>query len=450
MQYFIGIDVGTTNTKAYAIGSDNVLIHKESIKNHTFSLEKGHQEQNPAAVFKGVLTVLKKTIAVCKHLNLRLEGICFSSAMHSLIAFDKKGQPLIDAMLWSDLRAYKEVNKFKQLIDYQQLILENGTPAHPMSPFFKMAWLKENQANLFEKIAFYGSLKTYIWQQFFQEIVMDISDASASGLMHTKKMQWSTAALDYLEIKSDKLPLLCSPYYLQKLSQKWCKILGCPPETPLIIGASDGALANLGAGISDPNTLVMTIGTSAALRNSTKVGKMSDNASTFCYRLDEEIFIEGAASNNGANCLDWLKNQVFESPEPMEKFIARAQKSPKNSEGLSFLPYIYGERAPIWDANATGTFSGIKHHHKKAHFIRATMEGILNNLHTVFYALPNANNFNKIVASGGFTQNNFWLDMAEDIFQLPIEKMPKNGVDLSGLGAVLMGRKALNSKIMYA
>jgi gluconokinase len=443
MKYFIGIDIGTTNLKVFALDENNELIHKYSIKTRTISTQKGFQEQNPAAIFKGVLSILKKIIAHCSP-NYQLEGVCFSAAMHSLIAFDNKGKPLSNAILWSDLRAQNEVLKFKQNLDYQSIILENGTPAHPMNPFFKIDWLKNNQKEIFEKTAYFGSIKTYIWQRFFQEIKMDISDASASGLMHLQKLQWSTKAIQYLGIKIDNLPQLCSPYYHQKLPEKWCKILGCAPKTPFVIGASDGALANFGVGELNPQTLVLTIGTSAALRRSTTQGKMSPDGSTFCYRLDENIFIEGAASNNGANCLEWLKNTVFESREPMTKFLQKAQKIPSGSDGLVFLPYIHGERAPIWDATAKGSFLGINHQHTKAHFIRATMEGILLNLKKIVDSLPDATNFKEIAVSGGFTQNEFWLKMAAQILNLPLQKLPENSADPSSLGAIKMGRIALS------
>src|SRR6185295_3001779 len=164
------------------------------------------------------------------------------------------------------------------------------------------------------------------------------------------------------------------------LKENYQELLQLPAGIPFIIGASDGGLANIGAGAVLPGELALTIGTSGAAR------KLSDHAAPdpdqrlFNYILDEKTFLTGGAINNGGIAIKWFLDVFMDTglsdEEKMKDILKKAADVPAGAGGLIFLPYLYGERAPVWDASAKGVFIGVSSIHKKEHFMRAVLEGI--------------------------------------------------------------------------
>lgn len=210
---------------------------------------------------------------------------------------------------------------------------------------------------------------------------------------------------------------------------------------PLVIGAGDGPLANLGMGIIDDRNIAVTIGTSAAARRTIQSPQLDDGMQTFCYHLQHTTYVMGGASNNGASVLQWLKEAILQSNNTYTTLVAETAAIPAGSNGLLVLPFIAGERAPLWNANATAAFLGMTQQHTRAHCIKAVMEGVLLNVYTIILALLKTNsNVESIYAGGGFAESAEWVQMLADICGLPVQ-LPAT-VETSALGAVMIGAKA--------
>jgi gluconokinase len=184
----------------------------------------------------------------------------------------------------------------------------------------------------------------------------------------------------------------------------------------------------------------LTIGTSGAVRLPIDKPYIDLQMRTQCYHLVDNQYLTLGAINNGGVILQWLKESILQSNETFEELLENAQNAPAGSNGLIFVPYLLGERAPIWDASAQGTLLGITINHTKAHLIRATLEGILFGLLSITEILiSDKKERDKIVimASGGFTKNNFWLQIAADIFQMKV--VVSQEIESSAWGAVLIG-----------
>ncbi len=166
---------------------------------------------------------------------------------------------------------------------------------------------------------------------------------------------------------------------------------------------------------------------------------------TFCYRLDESRFIVGGASNNGTNALEWLRLSVFQSSLSAESFTHQAFSVPAAAEGLLFLPYLLGERAPLYNAQVCGSFEGLTARHRQAHFVRAAMEGVLFNVKMIAEALETHSPINTLHAGGGFSRNPLWVQMLADIFQKTVV-LPDEMIDASLLGALRFAGHTLGLK----
>lgn len=448
----VGLDIGTTNVKAFAFSDTGEVVASAERPNRVLSPQPGWSEQEPEAVFQNVLEVLRETtrLPAQRGLMSKLQGIVFSAAMHGLVAVDKTGQPLTNFMLWSDLRADSIAQNLRQSGEGMEIYRRSGVPIHAMSPLCKLIWMRRHQPDIFQKTHKFLGIKEFVWHKLTGKYESDLSLASATGLLNIWKNDWDELALGLAGVSAGHLPELVSPSRMtqlfvpntrDKLSES---SFG---DIPLIIGASDGALANLGSGATEPGQVAVTIGTSAAIRTMTAEPVLDGLMRTFCYRLDEKRCIVGGASNNGTNALEWLRTAVIQSPLDAAQFANQALCSPPGSDGLLFLPYLLGERAPLYRASTKGSFQGLTAGHSQAHFVRAVMEGILFNLKFIAEALEARQPIRVLHASGGFSKNRLWVQMLADVFQNPV-LLNEGGADASALGAMKLGRAVLKMEQM--
>jgi gluconokinase len=221
---------------------------------------------------------------------------------------------------------------------------------------------------------------------------------------------------------------------------------GLPEGLPFIIGSSDGCLANLGSRALLPGETTLTIGTSGAVRMTAAAPEFDPRERIFNYILTENLYISGGATNNGGGVVQWYIEQCLgkkgADSKELNDLVATADTVAPGSEGLIFLPYLQGERAPIWNADAKGVFFGIRSSHAQRHFMRAILEGISYSLFQVGASLEETiGPIQHIYASGGFTHSKAWLQMVADIFS---KRVYVTGVaDASAIGAAMMGFYAL-------
>lgn len=427
--YYIGIDIGTTSTKGLAITREGETLALERASYPTLSPQPGYQEQEPAALLNAVIEVLG-------HLSRRLEAppaaIGLSCAMHSLITLDGDGKPLTNALLWSDRRSEKQAERLSGTAEGRALYRACGTPIHAMSPLCKLRWLQEEAPDIFRQAERFLSIKDYVLQQLCGECRADISLASASGLMDIRELKWHVPALNYAGIQEGQLPPLASPTYMLTLNSE--KLPSAFRGVPVALGASDGCLANLGAPALQPEELVLTIGTSGALRATRTAPIIDEDKQIFNYRLDEELYVCGGAINNGGIAYQWLSELLGQERLSEET----AGQIPAGAGGLLFLPYLLGERAPIWNASASGAFTGLRRHHGPAHLHRAVLEGVAFSLRHIFEGMPVA--AREIIANGGFTHSPLWTQIIADTFGLPVRIDEQE--EASARGAAFMAMKA--------
>jgi gluconokinase len=312
-----------------------------------------------------------------------------------------------------------------------------------MSPLCKIIWLKENEPLIFKKASKFISIKEYIYHKIFGEYIIDTSVASASGLLKTKTLLWDEKILDYLDITSSSLSQIVSTKHTliyKGLDSNNNNFL-LPSNVPFIIGASDGALANLGSGAIYNSSMAISIGTSGAARIVVDKPETDMKMRTFCYHLKDNLYVLGGPSNNGAVVLEWLKDSLLETTETFAELFQRAAAIPAGSDDLLFLPYVLGERAPIWNSNARGVYFGLNINHTKSHLIRACMEGIIYSMHSIAKILLEKREITEIHATGGFVHSSLWLQMLADTFNIQV--LVSAAVESSALGAVIIGMESL-------
>lgn len=445
MSYIIGIDIGTTHTKAIILGIDGKVIYEGKEGYVTNQPQPGYQEQDPEAIYEAFISVLKDALASAGDQS-EISGISFSSAMHGFLAVDADGKPITPFITWADIRSQKYAEKLHATELGKQIHQKTGTAVHPMSPLCKIAWLKGEEPEIFARSAKFISIKELIFHRLFGEYVVDYSVASATGMFETLGLKWFQDSLAWAGIDDSYLSRPVPTDYRKNLENKdLAKQLGLSANIPFFIGSSDGCLAVLGSGALKPNEVALTIGTSGAVRQTVQKPTNDNKHRLFNYILQEGWYISGGATNNGGNLPKWFAEEVldhsFDSDEAFTWYMTEAAKADPGANGLSFLPYIYGERSPVWDANAKGLFVQISGMHGKSHFMRAILEGICFSLNEIMLALEeNGSPVDTIYASGGFSKSPFWLQMLADISGKPV--LVSEEGDASAIGAAFIGLAA--------
>lgn len=440
MSVIIGADIGTSNIKVIAFKNKNEAGLSEVASCAVIQPSPGRSEQNSELVLRSVNRLLKKVISQLN--GETISGICFSAAMHSIIAVDRHNKPLTNAILWSDTRSWKQAKHLQETGVAEQLYQQTGVPVHPALPLCKIMWMKENAPDIFGKAHKFISLKEYLFFQWFGKYIIDHSIAGATGMQDIHGLQWSTTALEQAGIREDQLSQIVPVTHIEReLTPLYSKYFGSG-NIPFIIGSSDGCLANMGSGVFGADKAALTIGTSGAVRATVPTATLNGSPTLFCYPLLKDIFIKGGAVNNGGNTLSWFAESFpGDKSQPGSNYaslVEEAHTVDAGSDGLIFLPYLHGERAPLWDAAARGVFFGIHNLHRRSHFARAVLEGISYALYDVFCELSkHHNDIKTICASGGFVQSSLWVQMIADIFNK--EVVVSDQADASAMGAAMLG-----------
>jgi len=428
MECIITIELGTNGVRVFAFDLDGRVIG--SMKGHhpTFHTEPDYSEQDPEQIFITTLYLLKNLLNEYIHpKKYKVASICFCASMHSVLAVDRNGNPLGNAITWADNRARKEAQELRASALSKSLYTATGTPIHPMSPLLKITWMRHYDQERFTLAAKFLSIKSYIIHQFTGEYKVDYSIASATGLMNIHAIRWEEEALTYAGITADRLPEL-APIFTPagKLKKAYQQSLNLPAETKILIGSSDGCMATLGDGVLGEGKATITIEDSGAVRVMGPRVLKDEQMRFFNYLLTEDCYVSGGPTNNGGNIFEWFTRQFGDFANPydiessMQLLIEEAAKVPAGSDGLLFLPYLFGERAPIWNADARGAYFGLNIKHERPHFIRATIEGVLYEMYSIGKILGEQRDIKSLSVNGSFGVLPFWTQMMADMFNRPV------------------------------
>lgn len=445
--YMLGVDIGTTSTKAVLFSEQGQVIQHENIGYPLYTPDISTAEQDPEEIFQAVLQVISNISR--QHSDKKLAFISFSSAMHSVIAIDEYDQPLTPVITWADNRSEAWAHQIKDELNGHDIYTRTGTPIHPMSPLSKLAWIVNDRPEIAAKTKKYIGIKEYVFKKFFDQYVVDHSLASCMGMMNLTTLDWDDEALAIAGVSRDQLSTLVpTTSMFNNCNPQLAAQAGIDPQTPFIIGASDGVLSNLGVNAIRKGEIAITIGTSGAIRTIIDRPKTDVKGRIFCYALTEKHWVIGGPVNNGGMVFRWIRDELASSEvetakrlgiDPYEVLTKIAERVRPGSDGLIFHPYLAGERAPLWNPDVRGSFFGLTMSHKKEHMIRAALEGVIFNLYTVFLALTECMDgpVTRIQATGGFSRSVVWRQMLSDIFAS--EVVVPESYESSCLGACILG-----------
>lgn len=444
MRYYIAIDIGTTNCKALKIdGKGNVI---SSFQQSVISIQHddGCFEQEPEPIFMSVVELIRKSAGDDTD---NIACISFSAAMHSLLTIDSNGNVLSNAMIWADTRSKGIAAKLKTSEEGKKIYEQTGTPIHAMSPLTKIIWLKEERPDIFQNAHKFISIKEYIFFRLTGRFLIDEGIASCTGLYDIYKHSWCPASLEAAGIDESKLSEVVAATHSENVLSEAVKTrYPFLAGHSFVCGGNDGCLANLGCGALNEKQAALTVGTSGAIRVTENRPRKTRLNPLFRYLLTESIYVTGGPVNNGGIVIDWFATNFLgikiDSNESFEAVMNKAAESEAGSNGVYFLPYLLGERAPVWDANASGLFYGLKITHERSNLTRAVIEGISFNLMQILESIENTGKkIDEIIATGIVTKSDWWMQLLADMFGKKV--ILNESADASAMGAAIVGMKAV-------
>ncbi len=432
----LGLDVGTTAVKASLFSLDGSVRITESRGYPLLSPQAGQHVQKPDAIAAAVLAAMREAVAQVD--AGRVGGISISTAMHGLMGLDADLRPVTDLLTWADSRATEEADEISWGAAGDRLHRMSGTPVHPMAPLAKLRWYAKNDPHLVKHTPHWVGLKDWVVAVLSGRVVTELSCASGTGMADLAERAWNPEALDITGVRLDQLPPIRDTTDTVPLAEAAAAEIGLPAGLPIVLGAGDGPLGNLGTGAMSTGVAGLSIGTSGAVRMVVKSPAVAPGL--FCYALTRDLWVSGGAVSNGGMVQAWLTS-TFAPGLNDAQACARAELIPPGSDGLRMVPYLVSERASLWDSEIRGAFLHVRRPHTPDHFVRAGVEGVALQLWTILRRLRTIARVSEVRATGGVFRSPLWRDVVAGVLNRPL--VVTGAAEGSGLGAAILGIYAL-------
>ncbi len=448
MAAFLGIDIGTSGTKALAIDESGQVLAEAMQEYPCHHPRPLWSEQDPQDWWQATQETVRRVVHQAQLRPEEVQAIGLSGQMHGSVFLDSSHRVLRRAILWNDQRTAAECEEIHRRVgSREELIRMVANPALTGFTAPKILWLRNHEPELFAQVSHVLLPKDYIRLRLTGELATDVSDASGTLLLDVAHRRWSTELLERLELPLEWLPRCFESHQpTGQLRPEVAQQLGLSPRTIVVAGAGDCAAGAVGNGIVNPGVLSTSIGTSGVMfvHCDEVVVDPQGRVHTFCHAVDGKWHMMGVNLCAGG-ALQWFRNQLCQAlmaecrlsqTEPYAVLSAEAERVPPGAEGLLFLPYLSGERTPWADPAARGAWVGLTTAHTRGHLVRAIMEGVTFALRDSLEILRSLGvPVQEIRVSGGGSKSPLWRQIQADVFgqevvRLEAEEGPAYGVAL--------------------
>lgn len=451
MKYTIGIDIGTSGTKAALFDESGRRTASAAVDYPLYQPKNGWAEQSPEDWKNASISALSALakIAGTSGVNKKdILGIGLTGQMHGLVMLDADGKVLRNAIIWCDQRTGEECADIERSVGRKRLIEITANPALTGFTASKILWVKKHEPEIFAKCRHILLPKDYIRYVLTGEFATDVSDAGGMQLLDVPKRKWSSEVLDRLGIDIGLLGTVYeSPEISGRLTREAAELTGLAEGIPVAAGAGDNAAAAVGMGVVRNNTAFTTIGTSGVVFAHSDDVQIDPEGRvhTFCCAVPGAWHIMGVTQAAGLS-LRWTRDNLCseETREAREKGVdpytlmcAEAEKSPLGANKLLYLPYLMGERTPHLDPDCRGAFIGLSAMHTRGDIIRAVLEGVCYSLKDCLDVLGEMSvSPTDMKICGGGAKSPFWRQMLADVYGVPVSTVESD--EGPSLGAAIL------------
>ncbi len=449
MSYFLGLDIGTSGVKATLVDRKGNVAATTTVAHPLFSPKPGWAEQKPGDWWKAASAAIKQVLRKARAKGKDVVSVGMSGQMHSSVFLDRDNKVIRPALLWCDGRTTAECRAITERIGENRLRDLACNPALEGFTLPKVIWLRNHEPAAFARLTKVVLAKDYIRLCLTGVLASDPSDASATLMYDTANLRWSRDILSALELPASLVPDVGgSAEMLSKVSAAGARATGLLEGTPVAGGGADNACGAVGVGVVSPGDAVASWGTSGTVLAPTDQPSVDPGlrAHTFCHVVPRTWYIMGVMLTAGG-AFAWHRGvaaaELARKQDANALLNAEAAKIPAGAEGLTFLPYLQGERTPHRDASARGAFIGLTLRHTRAHLTRAVLEGIAFGMRDSVTILRELGlPLSQMLLTGGGAASPMLRQLQADVYGVPVatvnrEEGPAYGAAL--LGAVAAG-----------
>lgn len=449
MAYYLGIDIGTSSTKALVTSARLRVLSSATVEHPTETPGPLWSQQHPSDWWASTIKAVRKAVAKAKINGKDISAIGLSGQMHALVVTDATGQPLRPAIIWNDQRSAKQAAQVEAAVGgTKKLIALVGSPAMTSYTLTKLLWVRQNEPKVYDRIKHMLLPKDYIRLRLTGEYIGDVSDMSGTLLLDQVKRDWSRKMTDLFQIDRDILPPVVESHEVTgRLRPDAAGKLGLQEGTPVVAGAGDQLAGAVGNGIVSAGLVSATMGTSGVVLMHSRRYKTDPQAkvNTFCAAVAGEYCMFGCVLSAGGS-LQWFRNVLAAAEtasskrrkvDTYEMLDTLAAQAPAGCEGLFWLPYLTGERTPHADPMAKACWIGIHAGTDKSMLIRSVIEGATFAMKDVLTLMAKSSpKVRNVRLSGGGARSSFWRQLQADIYGVTCTTM--NTDEGPGYGAALL------------
>jgi xylulokinase len=442
--YFLGIDVGTTGTRALILSHRGNIVASATEEHEAFSSPQiGWAEQNPEDWWRACIASTRKALAMANMTGEDISCVGFSGQMHGAVMLDERARVVRPALIWCDTRSAKQSRDFTNKVGAVRIIQLTCNPALTNFTLTKFLWVREVEPENWKRVRSVMLPKDYVRFCLTGERAIDMADASGTLLLDVANRRWSSEILEAAEIDQQLLPILYeSTEVCGQISVAGGAATGLRAGTPVVAGAGDQAAGAVGMGITVPGAVSATIGSSGVVFAVTDhpLMDMKGRLHTFCHAIPGCWHVMGVTQSAGLS-LRWFRDhfgtQKKNGSDGYEELIQEATTVQTGSDGLLWTPYLMGERTPHLDPNARAALIGLTLVHGRGHVIRAILEGVAFSLKDTFMLLSEMGvPINRIRLGGGGARSSLWRQIQADVYGQEVEILEAE--EGAALGAAIL------------
>ena len=446
---YIGIDLGTSALKLLLVDGKGAVLN-EVTKEYPLSFpHPGWSEQDPEDWWQAICVTTKNLIDKAGIDAGEIAVVSFSGQMMGCLCVDREGNPLRPSIIWADQRAQAQAAALGEKIslwDFYRIAGHRNSASYGLQ---KLMWIRDNEPEIYARTYKTLNAKDFIVLRLTGKWYTEPSDATSNACIDLETLQWSEKIVSASGIDGDKLPeIVPSTTVAGEVTKRAAEQTGLKPGTAVVMGGGDGLCSNVGAGSISPGRTFSCVGSSAWVATTSDKPLFDPQMRTFTWaHIVPGLYSPTGTMQSGGGAYQWLKQRLGkyetaaaagEGKSPYQLIDQEAAKSPAGSNGVIFLPYLLGERAPRWNPNATAAWLGLKMENQRSDIFRSVMEGVTLNLNIILESFRGSVPIDELLIVGGGAKGRVWCQMMADVFNARI-KIPALLEEATSMGAAVTG-----------
>jgi len=444
--YILSLDIGTSSvrSKLFDAAGEEVEGVGTQVPYRMERTQEGGEFIHPETLCEIIYEAIDRADQDAQRRALAIAAVSLCTFWHNVAGVDERGTPCTPLLNWSDTRPEIVLPVLKEKLDPTAYTARTGCPMHASYLPAKILWLHQSMPEQAKKARYWMSIGEYLLFHILGARACSYSMASGSGLLHSARCAWDETSLEALPISVEQLSPLCDaderlgpmqPHFHRRWpslrNAVWFPALG------------DGACSNIGSGCASPNRLTLMVGTSGAMRLVWRGDYREPPSGLWCYRIDRRRPIQGGALSNGGNLFEWMQS-AFTLPTGEER-ENQLRALPPDGHGLTFLPFLAGQRSPRWNPHKRGTLHGLRLSTQPIHILQAGLEAVAYRFRLIHERLsPHAAQDHILVATGGgLLHSPAWIQILADVIGRPVHVSQVN--EASCRGAALRALESLGT-----